>query len=97
MVEVLTAYSHTTEASDLQRCRLRMTPVPLPDTDRTTATPWNVRERLGDAGIQAIIDARRDGATLVCLTKTYGVSLSSVKRLIRLTRSTDFGPHKSAG
>ena len=61
--------------------------VPPTDTDRTTEAPWNLRERLGEARIQAIIDARLDGANLVQLTNTFGVSLSSIKRLFRTARS----------
>ena len=57
-------------------------------THRTTETPWNLRKRLGEARVQAIIDARLAGATLAHLTSAYGVSLSSVKRLLRTARSS---------
>jgi hypothetical protein len=74
-VEVLTAYSHTPQVPDL-RLRHRVAPV-------GTETPWNLRERLGEAKIQAIIDARRGGDTSIHLAAAYNVSLSSVKRLLR--------------
>ncbi|HZS23139.1 MAG TPA: hypothetical protein VFA63_19380 [Pseudonocardiaceae bacterium] len=47
--------------------------------------PWSLRERLNEREIAELITAYRNGATAACLATTHGVSLSSVKRLLRTT------------
>ena len=45
--------------------------------------PWSLRERLDEREITEVITAYRDGATAASLATTHGVSLSSIKRLLR--------------
>jgi 2,4-dienoyl-CoA reductase-like NADH-dependent reductase (Old Yellow Enzyme family) len=52
---------------------------PRPSAQR----PWSLRERLDESDIAELITAYRDGATAASLAAAHGVSLSSVKRLLR--------------
>jgi 2,4-dienoyl-CoA reductase-like NADH-dependent reductase (Old Yellow Enzyme family) len=80
-VEILTAYSHTTQAADLLLCRIQ--PAPTPRAARPSAKhPWSLRERLDESDIAELITAYRNGATAASLATTHGVSPSSVKRLL---------------
>jgi 2,4-dienoyl-CoA reductase-like NADH-dependent reductase (Old Yellow Enzyme family) len=45
--------------------------------------PWSLHERLDEREIAKLITAYRDGATTASLATTHGVSLSSIKRLLR--------------
>jgi signal transduction histidine kinase len=82
-VELLTAYSHSAQAADLQLCHTvtLISPVraPRPGAQR----PWSLRDRLGERVIADLITAYRDGATAASLAAAHGVSLKSVKRLLR--------------
>jgi hypothetical protein len=82
-VELLTAYSHTTQAADLHICLLAATRNRRPRAELTTTTPWSLRERLPDDMIQAMACAYRTGATSHDLAIAHDLSLSSVKRLLR--------------
>ena len=66
-VEILTAYSHSTQAADLQLCRtVTLTrPRPCPETEREA--PWSLRDRVDEHGIAKLITAYRDGATAASL------------------------------
>jgi hypothetical protein len=83
-VEVLTAYSHTTQAADLPISVLAATRCRRPETKSTTMTPWSLRERLSDDVIRAMAYAYRAGATARDLAVAHDLSLSSVKRLLRI-------------
>jgi hypothetical protein len=82
MVELLTAYSHSAQATDLQ---LRHT-VALAGPERTVRPraklPWSLRERLDERELAELITAYRNGVTAASLATTHGVSLRSVKRLL---------------
>jgi hypothetical protein len=45
--------------------------------------PWSLHERLDERDIAELITASRDGVTAAALATTHGVSLRSVKRLLR--------------
>ena len=45
--------------------------------------PWSLHERLDEREIAKLITAYRNGATIASLATAHGVSLSSVKRLLR--------------
>jgi hypothetical protein len=45
--------------------------------------PWRLRDRLDEGDIAELITAYRDGATAASLAAAHGVSLKSVKRLLR--------------
>ena len=50
--------------------------------------PVPVRERLGDAGLRELLASRRDGTLLRTLAERYGISLSSVNRVLREARTS---------
>jgi hypothetical protein len=81
-VEVLTAYSHSTQAADLRLCHTMTlnSPVRAPRSDANH--PWSLRDRFTETDIAELITAYRNGATADSLAATHGVSLSSVKRLL---------------
>jgi hypothetical protein len=82
-VELLTAYSHSTQAADLQLCHTIALTSPVRAARPSTKRPWSLRERLDEREIAELITAYRKGATAASLTTTHGVSLTSVKRLLR--------------
>ncbi|MBV8995918.1 MAG: hypothetical protein JO287_19940 [Pseudonocardiales bacterium] len=45
--------------------------------------PWSLHERLDEREIAELITAYRSGATATSLAAAHGVSLSSIKRLLR--------------
>jgi hypothetical protein len=45
--------------------------------------PWPVVDRLGDETVQQLLRDRRSGMMQRALAKRYGISLSSVKRILR--------------
>jgi len=83
MVELLTAYSHSVQASDLQLCHTVVLASPERTARPDAMRPWSVRERLDEGDITELITAYRNGATAASLATTHRVSLSSVKRLLR--------------
>jgi hypothetical protein len=44
---------------------------------------WAMRDRLDERSRRKLVEDRQAGATLKMLAQTYGVSLSSVQRLLR--------------
>ncbi len=63
LVELLTAYSHSTQAADLWLCRTEAL-ISFTTTPGPTATrPWSLRDRLTEHEIAELIIAYRDGAT----------------------------------
>src|SRR5262249_13540212 len=80
----LTSYSHSTQAADLQVCILAATRKRRPATESATTTPWSLRERLSEGTIRAMACAYRAGATARDLAAAHDLSLSSVKRLLRI-------------
>jgi hypothetical protein len=95
-VEILTAYSHSTQAPDLRHCHTvaltRPARAPRPSTKR----PWNLGERLDERDITELITAYCDGATAASLAATHGVSLRSVKRLLQIAGVRRTSPTRRA-
>jgi AraC-like DNA-binding protein len=52
-------------------------------TTAKAAEPHRVVDRLGEQAVQQMIEERRAGVELRELAERYGISLSSVKRLLR--------------
>jgi hypothetical protein len=80
IVEVLTSYSHTSQAADVHAWAFTS----HVRTPRPTATrPWSLRDRLTERDIAKLITAYREDTTAASLAADYALSLSSVKRLLR--------------
>ena len=58
--------------------------------------PWSLRERLDERDIAELITAYRDGATATSLAAAHGVSLKSVKRLLRIAGIRRTSPTRQA-
>jgi hypothetical protein len=84
MVEILTAYSHSTPAGDLQLCHTMALTSPVRAARPSTKRPWSLRKRLNEREIAELITAYRKGTTAASLATTHSVSLTSVKRLLRI-------------
>ena len=82
VVEVLTAYSHSTQAADLRICHTAALTSPVRTPRLSAQRPWSLHERLGEREITDLITAYRDGVTAASLAATHDVSLKSVKRLL---------------
>lgn len=64
-------------------------PCPVPDQPKPRSSngrPWALDRRLTSADRTAIVSEYQAGALQKALAKRYGISLSSVKRLIREAR-----------
>ena len=90
-VEILAAYSHSAQVADLQVCVLSATRDQRPETQSATTAPWSLRERLSDDTIHAMACAYHAGATARELAVAHDLSLSSVKRLLRTTKTRKSG------
>jgi 2,4-dienoyl-CoA reductase-like NADH-dependent reductase (Old Yellow Enzyme family) len=82
-VEILTAYSHSVQAAHLRLCHTMALANPVRTARPSTQRPWSLRERLDEREIAELITSYRNGATAASLAAAHGVSLSSVKRLLR--------------
>jgi DNA-directed RNA polymerase specialized sigma24 family protein len=60
----------------------RPTPRPI------TRSAWSLTDRLNDAQHLAIVHAYLSGATAAQLAAAYGLSLSSLKRILRSAKAT---------
>jgi len=93
-VDLTWTWSKRQDLADLLRSSVRrlagQDPRPVEDrqlSGRTTAkaiVPKRVVDRLGEATVRELVEARRAGAKLRELGDRYGISESSVKRLIRV-------------
>jgi 2,4-dienoyl-CoA reductase-like NADH-dependent reductase (Old Yellow Enzyme family) len=81
-VELLTAYSHSMQAADLQLCHAAARTSPVCAARPSTKRPWSLRDRLNESDIADLTTTYRDGATAASLAAAHGVSLKSVKRLL---------------
>jgi hypothetical protein len=94
VVELATAYlnplpllnTHANQLSDLFT-RPAANPDPVP-ASRNTGKPWALNRRLSDEVKRAIVTAYQEGARQQVLADRYGVSRSSIKRLLRTSRLT---------
>jgi DNA invertase Pin-like site-specific DNA recombinase len=92
-VDLAWTYSNQQDLADLlQRARLWLIEdrqEPVEDRQASvrarpaSAVPRRVVDRLGEAVVQEIIEARRAGVKLREVAKRYGISESTVKRLTR--------------
>ena len=87
-MEVPVAYSHSAQASDLRLCvhdasaEQRLTRWPV------ARQGWRLTNRLSETQIQAIVHAYLSGATAAQLAAAHGLSLSSLKRILRAAGAT---------
>jgi hypothetical protein len=87
-VEVLAAYSHLVQTSDLRLC-LQGASVSRRSKRRSAdKQPWSLSDRIDEAQRLSIADAYRSGTTAARLAATYDLSLSSVKRILRSAKAT---------
>jgi len=89
-VELIVHYSNTPELlSDLRRTVDAVTSIMVEDDepDLSMTAPadrvWRVRDRLSAADIDQLVESFKDGTTIPALVTRYGISLSSVKTLLR--------------
>jgi hypothetical protein len=82
-VEILTAYSHSAQAADLQLCHTMASASPERTARPDAISPWSLHERIDEREIAELITGYRNGTTAASLATTHSVSLSSVKRLLR--------------
>lgn len=89
-MEVVTHYSNTPELlSDLRRTVDAVTSIMVEDDelDLSTTVPadrdWRVRDRLTSADIDQLVESFKDGTMIPELVTRYGISRSSVKKLLR--------------
>jgi DNA-directed RNA polymerase specialized sigma24 family protein len=88
LVEVLVAYSHSVQAPDLYYC-LEFASVNRRSKRRpVTKRAWSLSDRLNEAQRLAIVDDYLSGATAARLAAAYGLSLSSLKRILRSAQAT---------
>ncbi|MBV8992364.1 MAG: hypothetical protein JO287_01365 [Pseudonocardiales bacterium] len=83
VVELLASYSHSVQAADLRLCHTMALVSPVRAARPSAKRPWSLRERLDEREIAELITTYHNGATATSLAAARGVSLSSVKRLLR--------------
>jgi DNA-directed RNA polymerase specialized sigma24 family protein len=88
LVEVLVAYSHSAQATDLHLCLQDPSASRRPKRRPVTKQAWSLYDRLSEAQRLAIVDAYRSGATAARLAATHDLSLSSLKRILRSAKAT---------
>jgi hypothetical protein len=92
-VDVAWTWSKRQDLADQLRSRVRQLSSQDPNavedrqpglrTTAKAALPKRVADRLGDAAVRELVEGRRAGAKLRELVDKYGISESSVKRLVR--------------
>jgi hypothetical protein len=58
---------------------------------------WRVADRLGEQVIDELLEGRRRGLAIKALAERYGISLSSMKRLPRVSRPSSQQPRSPQG
>jgi len=81
-VEVLAAYSHSAQASELRLCVQDAFVKQQPKRRPVARQAWSLADRLSEAQILTIVHAYLSGATAARLADAYGLSLSSLKRIL---------------
>ena len=87
-MEVLAAYSHSAQASDLDLCLQEASANRRPKSLPVEKQVWSLSDRLSEAQRLAIVDAYRAGATAARLATDHDLSLSSLKRILRSAKAT---------
>jgi hypothetical protein len=59
---------------------------PVVKTSSQARRPWPIIDRLGEQTLRELLRDRRSGAMQRVLAKRYGISMSSVKRILRSWR-----------
>jgi hypothetical protein len=86
--EVLAAYSHSAQASELRLCLHDTSVGRRPRRRPVKKQAWSLSDRLSEGQRLAIVDAYRSGMTAARLAAAYGLSLSSLKRILRSAGAT---------
>jgi hypothetical protein len=73
-VEVLAAYSHSTQSADLLLCAKVELNRPSSAPEPSARRPWRLRDRLTEGDIADLITAYRDGATATSIAAAHGLS-----------------------
>lgn len=81
-MEILTTYSHSTQAADLRRRLGARLASAIPTAPLASKPPWSLRDRLDKRTRADLIAAYRSGETAASLAAAHGLSLRSVKRLV---------------
>jgi hypothetical protein len=87
-VEVLASYSHYEHASELRLCVQDASVKQRPTRRPVARQQWRLTDRLSQEQTFAIVHAFLSGATAAQLAAVYGVSLSSLKRILRSASAT---------
>jgi len=66
-VELLTAYSHSTQTADLRLCHTVALTGLVRAPRSSTKPPWSLRDRVDERDITKLITAYRDGVTAASL------------------------------
>jgi hypothetical protein len=85
---VLAAYSHSAQASELRLCIQDASVKQRPRRRPVTRQAWSLSDRLSEAELCAIVHDYLSGATAARLADAYGLSLSSLKRILRSAGAT---------
>ena len=83
LVEVLKRYSHPDYLVDLRMVQQAVTESKLGGVVVEPGKPWAMKDRLSDRDVQTMIDLYRGGMIAREVAGQFGISESSVKRLLR--------------
>ena len=99
LVDLIRAYSNRTDLrDDLRRATQRLEraagelhtePVSVSTTARV-GRKWALTERLSEEDVRGLVEGFRTGTPKHKLAKRYDISVSSVKRILRLHRAAKF-------
>jgi hypothetical protein len=68
----------------------------LPSADGPTPATWRVSERLSPADVKTLVKSFLTGDTIRVLAERYGISTTSVKRLLREHGARKLPPRSAA-
>jgi hypothetical protein len=100
-VDLVTAYSKRPDLAEslvravqhIERARERASGQPMSVRSQGRSDrQWRVVDRLSDANIRLLVTAFEDGTPKWKLAEQYGISESSVKRLVRKHRAAQLQP-----
>jgi hypothetical protein len=81
-------YSNRVDMQERLCAARQAAPCVTTESEPQSATPapprrWRLVDRLGAQTLEDLLEDRRRGMTMAALARRYGISLSSVKRLLR--------------